>query len=109
MIGWVFFRSPDLPYAIEFLRRLCGVDAMMAAPIAAFDLVTTRSLVTVALVAVLAFPLWPWAKARWWHQVEARGVLAANLASSAFVVAVMVLCFATMASQQSSPFLYFRF
>lgn len=27
MIGWVFFRSQDLPYAIDFIGRLFGGDA----------------------------------------------------------------------------------
>jgi alginate O-acetyltransferase complex protein AlgI len=109
LIGWVFFRSPDLSYAIELLRRMFGLGSVFAAPIAAFDLVTTRSLVTTALVACLAFPLWPWVKTLWWRKIEERRALAASLGSAAFVAIVMVLSFATMASQQSSPFLYFRF
>jgi alginate O-acetyltransferase complex protein AlgI len=112
MIGWVFFRASDLTYAITYLRRMFALDAAADVPVAALDLITTRTIAMVAVTACLAFPLWPWAKSRAktrWSTLEQRSVLVSRLVPSGFVATVIALCFASMASQQSSPFLYYRF
>jgi alginate O-acetyltransferase complex protein AlgI len=109
MVGWVFFRANDLTHALAYLRRMFALDPLYVSPVAAFDLVTGRTVAMVALAACFAFPVWAWIKGRWWRDGEVCGAAAVSLAQAAFVAVVMMLSFATMVSQQASPFLYFRF
>jgi alginate O-acetyltransferase complex protein AlgI len=109
MLGWVFFRASDLGYAIAFLRRMFALDAGYALPVAALNLVTWRTLAMMALAACLALPVWPLVKQFWWKRIEEQRAIMADVARAGFVALVLVLSFATMASQQASQFLYFRF
>jgi alginate O-acetyltransferase complex protein AlgI len=109
MIGWVFFRADDLASALGFLGRLIALSAQAPVPVSALNLVTMRSLAVITFAACLAFPLWPTLKTAWWGPVEARQALGSRLMPAAFVALVMVLSLGAMASQQTSPFLYFRF
>jgi alginate O-acetyltransferase complex protein AlgI len=109
LIGWVFFRSPNLGHALELLRCMFGFNPAVAEPIAAIDLVTVQTFVLIAVGFCLAMPAWPLAKSVLWRPVERRHEIAGDLARAAFVAGVVVLSFAAMVSQQTISFLYFRF
>ena len=109
LIGWVFFRSPNLGSAFELLRCMFGLNPAIAEPIAVFDLVTAQTLVLIAISACLAFPVWSLARTLWWEAFERRSEILGDIGRAGFVVSVLVPSFATMVSQQTISFLYFRF
>jgi alginate O-acetyltransferase complex protein AlgI len=106
LIGWVFFRAPTLEAALTYLGRMFGLGPQTEAPLRAFDLVTTHTLVVIAVAFALALPLWPVLKA-WMN--EDRVARSMRLASSVYVALALTLSLAAMAGQENSPFLYFRF
>jgi alginate O-acetyltransferase complex protein AlgI len=108
-IGWVFFRSPDLGYAIGFLARMGGMGATNGSLSVSAD-VSTPMMVLIAAACAMALPLWPlfWA-ARERIATRDAGSVAIDLARTALVASFMVLCLATMAVEEYNPFIYFRF
>ena len=109
LIGWVFFRSPTLNHAFAFLGRMFAVTPQVTVPIEAFDFISPRALVMIMLASLLALPLWPHMRPAWENWISQTRPLSGEFAKVGYVSVVMLLAFATMASQQNSPFLYFRF
>ena len=106
LIGWVFFRAPTLDYALSYLARMFAFEFEDAGLLRAFDLVTLHSLAVIAIAFALSQPIWP--ALRLWLTAS-EGKPAMRLFSSVYVSLAMILSFAAMASQENSPFLYFRF
>ena len=109
LVGWVFFRAPTLDYAVAFLGRMFGLGQQFAEPVALFDLVAPRMLAMIVLAFCLALPLWPRVRGAWQRWMDERRAALGDLANAGYVAVIMLLSLATMASQQNSPFLYFRF
>jgi alginate O-acetyltransferase complex protein AlgI len=109
LIGWVFFRAATLDQALLLLKRMIVTPAGATDLIDVFVMVTPRTLVMLALAFTLTLPLWPLVRDRWQQFIEQRRPMLGDLASAAYVAFVMLLAFGAIASEQNSPFLYFRF
>src|SRR2546423_2017656 len=103
MIGWVFFRANDLPHAIAYLRRMFAFDPVVDPPIRAFDLVTSQTLVAIALTSCFAFPLWAWVKDHWWRRIDERNFVAGGVVRSGFLAAVVIPFLSAMGIPPTSP------
>ncbi|WP_028050352.1 MBOAT family protein [Cellulomonas sp. URHD0024] len=101
VVGWVLFRAESFGKAMDMLLLMVGVGNDGAGrPLGEF--VTPWFLLMAAIACVLAFPVYPWAKAH--LAVRTRVVLGAALFPAFFIIAsTKVLAGAY------SPFLYFRF
>ena len=106
LIGWVFFRAPNLEHASSYLTRMFAFEFEGQTLLRAFDLVTMHSLTVIATAFVFSLPLWPAVRSR---LTDAAVVGAMRISSAAYVALVMILSFAAMAGDENSPFLYFRF
>lgn len=107
VLGWVFFRAPDVGHAIDYYRALAGFapEAGSVDPLARMD---TRVQITLALACItVLLPGW-WvtgfeatklATRRATTQVMATGALA-----TAFAYTIVLIVAGTF-----SPFLYFQF
>ena len=106
LIGWVFFRAPNLDHALSYLTRMFAFDFQGQGLLRAFDLLTVHSLAVIAIAFAFSLPLWPALRSRLTDAAIARAM---PTASAAYVALVMILAFAAMAGEENSPFLYFRF
>lgn len=103
LVGWVFFRSPDLGYSFRFLERMAGIGNTEPAPHLWRIEFGMNSLA--AMLFGIAFSLsrntgWPERWMRFHGAAYVRGLVA---------LIGLTLCVASLASGTYSPFLYFRF
>ena len=99
VIGWVFFASPDLSTALDYLQVMFSFTP---------GTVGTASLVMpwlgMGILGVLAST--PLAKTLW-EKVQGKKWM--PLAEGALCLAGLLLCTASLVSDSYNPFLYFRF
>jgi alginate O-acetyltransferase complex protein AlgI len=69
LLGWVFFRSPDLPYALALLGRLFGsqqgVQPLVFSQSMPLPLIENSVWAALALGALLSLPVFPAVQAGW--------------------------------------------
>jgi alginate O-acetyltransferase complex protein AlgI len=120
MMGWVFFRSPDLDYALTFIRSLFGFgsgDGIRYYPALYLD---AKFLLAGAAGIVAAAPFLPAAAAKILRGLRARAsrsgrwsrrlaAAADGLAAHLVLLAVALACVLVLAGETHNPFLYFRF
>ena len=106
LVGWVFFRAPNLEHASSYVARMFAFDFQDQGLLRAFDLVTVHSLAVIATAFAFSLPLWPALQSRLTDAAAARAM---RTLSATYVALVMILAFAAMAGEVNSPFLYFRF
>ncbi len=100
LIAWVFFRSPDLPHALDYLRSMVG----WATPQEGADLIAgliyrPAYLLSVGAAAVLTWSApqaWDWTKELTWLKI-------------AVCLGLLWIALAVMATQAYNPFIYFIF
>jgi alginate O-acetyltransferase complex protein AlgI len=102
MLGWVWFRAPDLPAASGYLAALSGAAANPGqhpwqAEIGALEMT--------AIVIGLGLALWPTGRA---PSVQ-RALAAGRVALFPLALAAVALCACCLAGGTYSPFLYYRF
>jgi alginate O-acetyltransferase complex protein AlgI len=116
MVGWVFFRSPTLTYAVKYIGAMFGVEGSGAAPLTPWGFIFgNREMVTLVIACLIAFvPLpaaWsPWRslQASWAGATGSRG--SATLGFEFVATALLLfLCSSAIVSSDYAPFLYFRF
>jgi alginate O-acetyltransferase complex protein AlgI len=109
LIGWVFFRAPDLAFALGYIGRMFGVGAAHdGLPL----ILAVSPLMMVLMVAAgcMSLPLWPRMRSavdQW--SADDTGAVAFDLSRAALIASAMVLSLGVMAGEQYSPFIYFRF
>jgi alginate O-acetyltransferase complex protein AlgI len=96
MIGWVFFRAADLPYALSFLQTLAGLNH--ADPLFHPWQMDIQSAQWTAIVVGCVLALWRNPPA--WRPVPLQA-LASALG--------LLLCAASLAAGTYNPFIYFHF
>ncbi|NHZ38975.1 MBOAT family O-acyltransferase [Massilia aquatica] len=110
MIGWVFFRADNVPYALKYLGVMFGGhDAETYFRPYRMD-VGSSALLALAVGTVLA--CWRWRSA---HPAQegatsdaAAGVLV-HAGHAALTAALALLCIASLAAGTYNPFIYYRF
>lgn len=109
LVSWVFFRSDDLPTALDFLRTMAGFNSADAAMSLAF-FADPKVYITLAFAVVLSTP------------VARRVVYAGHpsqsiqqwagyrlILSDGVLLVLFGLCIVTIAGGTYDPFIYFRF
>jgi alginate O-acetyltransferase complex protein AlgI len=100
LIGWVFFRAPDLSSAWSYLASMLGLaTAQPAAPLLGGVLYTPYALGSLALAALVT-----WSCPQTWDWTRRLTAARAGLALGGLVLALVA-----MASQGYNPFIYFIF
>ncbi|NHZ38973.1 MBOAT family O-acyltransferase [Massilia aquatica] len=115
MIGWVFFRADNVPYALKYLGSMFGgYDGLVDAHPWRHNMTTTATIVLVIGIVLACWRL----RAAPGEKLEAKAVPAivaprsGVLANSASVLATAVLgllCISSLAGGTYNPFIYFRF
>ncbi|MCK4762654.1 MAG: MBOAT family protein [Candidatus Aminicenantes bacterium] len=109
IIGWVFFRSPDLGYAFTYLSSMFGFgtgDGLVHYPALYFNM---EVLFFISIGIVGSFPLFPKLKARY-EKKKGRGWLwGYSILSTLYLTFVLLASTMVLASGTYTPFIYFRF
>ena len=118
MVGWVFFRAPDLGHALHYLAAMSGLAGAPQSAVMPWGLVFGNRELAVMLVGVLlaCAPLPERAalrapavfKAPWSAPMTLDGAAALSWQFAA-TLALTVVSAAALASADYVPFLYFRF
>lgn len=117
MVGWVFFRSPSLSYAISYILVLFGVNGAPPEQVLPWGLIFNNhaitTLVIASLLATVVLPkrslLYPQRLTEAWGSVSTTSGI--RIMSIQFIVALLLLIISAAAIMSSdyTPFLYFRF
>ncbi len=113
IIGWVFFRSPDMAYALGYLKAMLGLgsgDGIQYYP----QLFLNREVIVFTAAGIIgAFPLFPRLKEKYDQlsgglpQWAAKGTY--TLAYNLYLAAILLVGTVYMTSGTFNPFIYFRF
>ena len=111
IIGWVFFRSGTLGYAIEYLRAMMGLGHAnpWLYPLPLYlDMYTSAAIM---MAAIGATPWWVCVWARYGEEIKATTVAVVVWSSAQTISMALILflsaCF--VAAGTYNPFIYFRF
>lgn len=120
IIGWVFFRSPNLVYAFSYLKALAGFgtgDGLMYYP----ALYLNAEIIFFMLLGIIgSFPLFPVMKS-WYEKREKRlqeigasirlktWTLSYAIVNSVYLTFILLASAMIMAGGTYQPFIYFRF
>jgi alginate O-acetyltransferase complex protein AlgI len=100
LIGWVFFRAPDLPAAVSYLASMAGLGAEQQGAALISGLVYQPYYLLTAVAAALI----TWTCPQTWDWTRTLTLPKAATAIALFVVAAVVLM-----TQAYNPFIYFIF
>ncbi len=99
VIGWVFFASPDLSTALDYLGVMFSLEAGTMG-----TMTIVGPWIGMAILGVLAST--PLAKGIW-ERLQHRKAM--PLVEAVLCLAALLLCTASLVSDSYNPFLYFRF
>jgi len=119
MVGWVFFRSPSLSYAIHYIRALFGIQHTSPNHVLPWGIIFNHHAITTLIIAaLLATMVIPSTRplfkklnslnAFWTHVNSASSRLIIN-AQFISIIILLVISSAAIMSSDYVPFLYFRF
>ena len=99
IVGWVFFRAPDLSYAVGYLGNMFGgAEAAFTSFVPAFDFAVLNWFLLMVAGIIASYPVF--------DRIVARIPEAVRLVSAAVLFAAVYMVAMTGAY---SPFIYFRF
>ena len=109
MIGWVFFRSETLTYALAYLQAMAGFGEAAPTPLTLAFYLTPETLLALACGIVGSVPIV--SACREWRDRSSQRWQAFGLDSvaTAALMVVLVASIMQVAANTYNPFIYFRF
>ena len=106
LFGWVFFFSPTLGYACQYLKVMFGIGAKGIFDKQGFFMIFTNWLLIVIAILASAPRGYKLLKkiTGCWQSEEVRAIV-----TCAVYIAMFLLCIAFLVTETYNPFLYFRF
>ena len=117
IVGWVFFRSPSLSYAISYILVMFGHGGISSTQTVPWGTIFNNHAVAILLIAALLATIVPpkasffhpnTIKMAWSETMDAEGIKDKALLFS-MSIALIILSAAAILSSDYAPFLYFRF
>ena len=110
-IGWVFFRSENLGFSIQYLQKLFLLSpADSAAPIVLLpELITNRGMVILSIAFFISFIPKAWAVACSETLFPATGLNQLSWLKITLWTTTLILALAALINSHFKPFIYFRF
>lgn len=100
LIGWVFFASPSMGNAVEYLKVMFGMGAgAVADGVFMYNLTSYGVLLVIAVISMLPYPK------KIWNRFFKEN----NLVGFIVVILAVLACTAYLVDSSYNPFLYFRF
>lgn len=117
MVGWVFFRSETVPYAVAYIKAMGNLsDATGPSMSFAMDYLNSKVVLAIAFGTIASTPLAPALSSftdRYLGQLEGLGNViikhSYSLAHFAFYATIFMASSSSLASGTYNPFIYFRF
>jgi alginate O-acetyltransferase complex protein AlgI len=111
MIGWVFFRSETLTYALGFIKAMTGMSGWDNAVYPVAQHLGVDGLLGVAVGVVFACPLFAYLADRVRRIKPSSELLRGGMELGENILLMVLLCFCAiaLAGNVYNPFLYFRF
>ena len=111
MIGWVFFRSENLGFSIQFIQKLFLLSpADPAAPVVLLpEIATNRSMFILFIAFLISFIPATKAVALWKAIFPAISVKQVTWLKIGVLAITLILSLAALTNSQFKPFIYFRF
>jgi alginate O-acetyltransferase complex protein AlgI len=103
MVGWVFFRAPDISYAFGYLGRMFGFAAGTQSY---WSIVTVESILILPFALLLAGAVQKLAGKRY---AAVKGHKAVFWTEFGTASALLVICILMLANNTYNPFIYFQF
>ena len=107
MIGWVFFRSEDLPYAIEFLEKMFFLKPDGDQIVYTLNHFVNKQTIVVGILGIVfSLPVFPY------FQNIFKNISNRNLINVPYYIGLVVLLYIVMmylSVETYNPFIYFRF
>lgn len=112
VVGWVFFRADDLPYAFSYLKAMFGMSA--GSELYFTEMYMDKKFnIALAMGLILCAPAFPYLRDRLAELSRRSGMsaLGAGLDAVSFVgiLTLLLLSSMSLASSTYNPFIYFRF
>lgn len=104
MIGWVFFFSPTLTSAIDFIQAMFGIGSNGFADKQGLYLLATNGIMWIILI-LGSTPI----VHHIYEKVIYRRKQSAIIANTVIYIGLFLLCVAYLVTESYNPFLYFRF
>ena len=111
MVGWVFFRSDNLGFSIQYLRKLfllSSVD-LAAPPLLLPEIATNRSMVVLFMAFLMSFIPRTGAIALWEALFPRLRLKQVPWVKIGLLVTTFILSLAALINNHFKPFIYFRF
>ena len=106
MIGWVFFRSPTLEQALQFLSSLFGAPQLSGFQYFHLGYYLDAGMATYLVTGIIVV-LFPYERFR--KMTAGASVYHLNLAKGAVSILVIFISFIVLSKMQFQPFIYFQF
>lgn len=100
IIGWVFFRSENLPDALSYLRSMFGLSTPTPHTVIIAEFLTTKLYWALGLATIFSIPL---------HFKNINSYPAVKLISHIALIILLILSLASLSTQTYNPFIYYRF
>jgi len=112
VIGWVFFRADNFPYAIEYLQTMFALNnTPLFDSTSQFYLMQYGAVLLIAMIAATPIPKWLTMKVLK-YEVESTNVsyrIFTGLIRAAGISLLFVISISFIVSSTFNPFIYFRF
>ncbi len=113
LLGWVLFRSADLPSSVHYVSRMFGLSERVAngPPVPPWQrVVGGRALLTLGVAMILSFlPAWGGLDRLGSRRAEPLSSTRGRALRFAGIMVVMLLSISYLSSSLFNPFIYFRF
>jgi len=108
MIGWVFFRSPDLKYSLNYIGNLFGFGGKFPVPIGS-EFFLNREFILISFLAVFgSFPIFKMINGII-SKTFRRSLFLYTVLENIFYLSVFIMSIMAITGGTYKPFIYFRF
>jgi len=111
MIGWVFFRSENLGFSIQYLQKLFLLSPVdpVAPTVLLPEIITNRGMVILFIAFLISFIPGTRAVALWETLFPAISLKQVSWLKISLLTITFILALAALINSQFKPFIYFRF
>jgi alginate O-acetyltransferase complex protein AlgI len=105
VIGWVFFRAPDISYAFEYLGSMLFINGVANQ----MPIITIATLVIFAISIIGCMPIIPKSKSLIDNAKNKKLPIVLDVLSWTALVIIFLVCIPMILSGATSPFIYAQF
>lgn len=105
VIGWVFFRSPSLAYALSYLKSMLFINGFSAL----FPTITNATLAIFIISVIGSTPIFNFIKTKTLLLNKPKFTLTLEILSWSALIVIFIVCVPIILSGATTPFIYTQF